>query len=75
MIGRDSRGVKGILMNTFANWHCKDACPHSVSLSEMYRWYLFSAHKTPLWLPICETNSQGVKQIFLQNTDWLSSQI
>lgn len=48
MIGRDSRGVKGILMNTFANWHCKDACPHSVSLSEMYRWYLFSAHKTPL---------------------------
>lgn len=48
MTGVDNRGVKGTLTNTFANWLCKDANRHSVSISEAYRWHLLGEHKTPL---------------------------
>lgn len=39
MIRVGNGGVKGTSTNTFANWPCKDASPHSVSISETYRWY------------------------------------
>lgn len=64
MIGVDTGDIKETLTNTFANWPWKDVSPHFISISEPYRWYLFSEHKSPLWLSICQTNSKCVKVYF-----------